>query len=475
MKPFNVFFIFIVYLSQSFSAIADPALLKTGPQQTSLSNGNLTQNGVLLVHNEPKNSSNLRNNLLTQRPREGRELKKQITAEEAIYRAYLDTFYYRIDPWILIFKEKIAFLESTSQNIETQLELMKYYFNLGGLYVELSHIMGFNSKYKIREIENEALLNTHHAKRLTKEILARKGLTSQQRAEAHFYLGASEGSLGVLEFRAGNIFSALINGFQADNHLEKALILDPNRMDAHLGLGIYRYGNSRLGGLSNLILQAGRDQRQVGLSHIERSIRADGNATPLAIKTLAWFHIAVQINPENEGLPKDHPLSPISARTRAHELFAMMENRYFKNPPVENFIGNKEFAMMKAIQFVLDGEYAKARDQFEKILQIIDFLGEIKGHKVNPQQRISIREGINFCEAMLLASNALTFVKDRNAICLKLNREVVFLSNGGRILEYDVEKLRDEINAVFYRKLISSSKKNCEYHNLDSDRQEYMF
>jgi hypothetical protein len=78
-------------------------------------------------------------------------------------------------------------------------------------------------------------------------------------------------------------------------------------------------------------VQAGRDQRQIGLSHIERSIRANGISTTLAIKTLAWFHIVVKFNPENEELPKDHPLSPISARTRAHELFATMENRYWKN------------------------------------------------------------------------------------------------------------------------------------------------
>ncbi|MCH8209189.1 MAG: hypothetical protein IIA62_09105, partial [Nitrospinae bacterium] len=376
MKSLTVFFILIVFFSQSSPAIAGPAFSNNTLQKTSFLNLNVPPKG---------------------------ELKNYFTAEEAAYLAYLDTFYYRIDRWIPIFKEKIVFLKAAPKNVETQLELMKYYFNLGGLYVELSHIMGFNSKYKIQKIENESLLNIRQAKRIATKILDRKGLTAQQLAQVYFYLGAAEGSLGVLEFRAGNIVSALINGFQADNHFEKALHFDPQRMDAHLGLGIYRYGNSRLGGLSNFILQWGRDRRQEGLAHVERAILADGLSTPLAMKTLGWFYIAVQINPDNADLPKDHPLSPHVGRARVHELVETMENRYFRNQPVQPFIGNKELAMMKGIQFVLDGEYAKARDQFEQILRILDFLGKTKGYKINPEQESSIRAAIGFCDVMLLS------------------------------------------------------------------------
>jgi len=475
MKPLNIFFIFIIYLSPSFPATADPAFLKTIPRQTNLSDGNLTPNRILFVHNDRDYSLSLRKNLPTGQIADGGKLKKPVTAEEAVYLAYLDTFYYRIDPWALMFRKKINFLEHNSQSLETQLDLMKYYFNLGGLNVELSHIMGFNSKYQIRKIQNDALFNVRQAKETAERILTRKVLTAQQRAESFFYLGASEGSLGILEFRAGNIFSALINGFQADNHLEQALLLDPNRMDAHLGLGIYRYGNSRLGGLSNLILQAGKDQRLVGLRHIERAIRANGIATPLAVKTLAWFYITVQINPENKRLPEDHPLSPLAARVRVHELIETMENRHFKNPPVDFFVGNKEFAMMKAIQFVLDGEYAKAREQFETILHIIDFLNKTKGYQINPEQESSVRAGIEFCDVMLSGSNSRTLVEDNNEVCLKINREVAFLKNGGRVLEYDVEKLRDEINAVFYQRVVDLFRSNCEHQDLDSHHPKYRF
>lgn len=428
---------------------------------------------MLFVHHDPDSNSDPSKKLSTDQVPEG--LKEEMTAEEAIHLAFLDSFYYRIDQWILIFKKKISLLESAPKTVETQLDLMKYYFNLGGLYVELSHIMGLNSKYRIRKIENNSLLNIRQSKRITRRILTREGTTAQQKAQAYFYLGASEGSLGVMEFRAGNILSALINGFQADNHLERALFLDPEMLDAHLGLGVYRYGNSRLGGLGNFILQGGKDQREVGLDHIERAISSNGISTPLAIKTLGWFYIAVQINPDNANLPKDHLLSPFTARVRVHELIKMLESRYFNNSPEQLFIGNKELAMMKAIQFVLDGEYAKARDQFEKILHIIEFLRKTKGYEINPEQDISIRAGIEFCDMMLLSFAQTPRRISNNNICSKINRQVAYMDSGGRILEYDTEKLRDEINAVFYQKLVKTSRLNCRHEDSKVPSPDYAF
>lgn len=475
MKPLYIFFILIVFLLQSSPGITDPSSLKTLPQETNLLNWNPTPKGILFAGFEQDGNAPLRQKLLTARVRDGKGLKTKFTAEEAVYLAFLDTLYYRIDRWITVFKEKITSLESAPKNLENQLDLMKYYFNLGSLNVELAHIMGFNSKYKIEKIEKDSLLNIRQAKRIADMILDREELTDQQQAQAYLFLGAAEGSLGLLEFRAGNILSALIDGFQADNHLEKALLLEPRMEDAHLGLGIYRYGNSRLGGLGNLILQWGRDWRQVGLSHIERVIRADGLAAPMAIKTLGWFYIAVQINPNNADLQKDDPLSPNAARVRVHELIETMENRYFKNPPVKSFIGNKEITMMKAVQFALDGEFAKARDQFEKILQIIDFLEKNKGYKINPEQEMSMRAAINFCEVMLSGSTMTTQGESNKDICLKINRQVAFFDNGGRVLEYDVEKIRDEINAIFYQGLVDLSQSYCENGDLEIFNSENTF
>jgi len=259
--------------------------------------------------------------------------KSEYSAEEAFLLAYKDSLYYRINKWIPVFDKRIADLKSAPDNVETRLELTKFYYNLGGLYVEQSHIMGFNSKYKIPEIEENCLKYIRLAKKTAKNILAGDGLTRRQKAQAYQYLGASEGSLGVLEFLAGNVLTALVNGFKADTHLEKALKLDPKMVDPYLGLGVYRYGNSRMGGLGNFIMQGGRDKRALGLAYIQRVIDSDSITTPLATITLAWFYIAVQINPANIGLADDHPLSTTAARDRLRKLIPHLENLYFNNPP----------------------------------------------------------------------------------------------------------------------------------------------
>ena len=262
-----------------------------------------------------------------------------------------------------------------------------------------------------------------------------------------------------MEFMAGNIFSALVNGFKADTHLEKALSLDPQMVAPYLGLGIYRYGNSRMGGLANFIMQGGRDERAKGLSYIQRVMDADSITTPLATITLAWFYIAVQINPDNVGLADGHPLSITGARDRLHNLIPLLEDLYFNNPPDRSFVGNKGFAMLKAIQFILDGDYVKAREQFAKILRILDFLIITKGYKVNPEQKKTINAGINFCDIMISARLAQS---EPNAdMCPTISKQVDYLKNGGRVIEYEVEKIRDEINNVFIGKIENLFQLQC--------------
>ncbi|MFQ5481194.1 MAG: hypothetical protein ACE5ER_00445 [Nitrospinaceae bacterium] len=473
MKPSKILLIGVFCFS--LSGITGPYFVEAASQQANLFKRHHIPSGEVLAGDGLEGRGNLRQRVSTGQAPEREELKRSFTAEEAIHLAYLDTFYYRIDRWMPILKERIAWLKSSPQSVETQLDLMKYNYSLGGLNLELSHIMGFNKNYKIQKIENESLFYTRKAKEIANKILTREGLTPQQQAQAYLYLGAAEGSLGVLEFRAGNILAALINGFHADIHLEKALDLDRNMMDAHLGLGIYRYGNSRLGGLANLILQAGQDRRREGLVHIERAIRADGISTPLAIKTLAWLYIAVQINPDNATLPNDHPLSPYVGRLRVHELLARMETLYFKNPPAPFFVGNKEFTMIKAIQAVLDGEYVKARDDFEKILRINDFLQIFNGYEINPQQEVSLRSGIDFCNLMLLEFLQPERVESNHDICVKIHWQIVFMNNGGRVLEYEVEKMRDEINAVFYQRLVNLSKTHCRNQDFEIHESGYAF
>lgn len=371
------------------------------------------------------------------------ELDK-LTADEMAPLALEDSMYYHFDEWFARFQGEINRLETATPSIENRIELMKYYFNYTGLLGELTHALAFTSKYRIAKISEEFLFYSKRVKDLAHEVLNDDSKSPSQEAEADLFLGAAEGYIGIFEYGQGNLFQALVNGFQADNHLEQALVLNPNLVDGYFGLGMYRYGNSRLGGIGNFIMQGGKDLRQVGINHIEQAILKKASALPLAMKTLAWFYISEQINPKNKDLPSEHPLSQVKTRQNAWALLIELENRYFKGPaPHSHFKGNKEVAMMKALQYVLDKNYTDAGIEFKKVLEISEHLKK-RGFAINPQLIRSVEAGIKFCDLMLWEKKS-----DPKSSCLKIQEQIDFLKSGGSMVEYDSKKIRSELHTVF--------------------------
>lgn len=381
---------------------------------------------------------------------------QKLTAEEMAPLALKDSMYYHFDDWFARFKGEINRLESAVPSLANNVELMKYHFNYAGLLGELCHTLAFTSKYQDEKITEEFIFHSRQVKELAQSILGDDSATQKQKAQANLYLGASEGYIGIFEYGQGNLIVALINGFQADTHLEQALVLDPKLVDAYFGLGMYRYGNSRLGGLGNLIMQRGKDHRLLGMNHIEYAILKNAASQPLAMKTLAWFYISEQLNPKNKKLPPDNPLSRKKTRQNAIGLLVDLENRYFKQKaPHAHFRGNKELAMMKALQYVLDKDYEKARVEFNKVLEISEHL-KGRGFQINPQLTQSVEAGIDFCQLMLLQASE---EKEKRSACLKVNAQMKFLNSGGSMVEYDSKKIRSELHAVFSEALERMSKK----------------
>jgi tetratricopeptide (TPR) repeat protein len=378
-------------------------------------------------------------------------IPQNMSANEIIQRALTDSLYYEFDKWFAVFEKNIRRLEGSPDTLETRIELMKYHFYFSGLLGELCHTLAFTSRYKIQEIADRFIHHSNRAKELANTILNTPDLTVSEQAQANLYLGGAEGYIGIFEYGEGNLFKALVNGFSADTHLEKALALDPGQIDAHFGLGIYRYGNSRLGGIGNFIMQSGRDLRQVGLDHIERAIKEKAPSKPLALKTLAWFYISEQFNPRNSKIPKGKPLSVSVSRSKALKFMEELETEYFKNPPYTNFIGNKELAMMQALQYVLDGNYTSAKIKFEKVLEVAEDL-KARGFAVNTQLTDSVKAGIQFCDLMLLRPETNDAPGHKSA-CLKVNEQLEFLKSGGAMVEYDAKKIRSELHGVFAGKL----------------------
>lgn len=382
-----------------------------------------------------------------------------LSALEIAERALIDTLYYNFDPWFPRFKRRIQQLESSPKTLPNQLELMRFYFYMAGLHGELTHVLSFTSKFKVKKIKDDFLYYSGKAKILAETLLENPKLSKENYANAYFYLGASEGYMALLEYGEGNLFSALMDGLSADNHLEDALELDSGHADAHVGLGIYRYGNTRLGGLGNLIMQGGSDLRLVGLRHIESALEKEILSKPLALKSLIWFYISEQINPANAGLPDNNPLSSYVAQSRAVQLLDQYERLYFADLPKE-FIGNKGLAMMKGLQFVIDADYTKALDQFERNLKVCDYLIRVKKFKLNPQYVHTIKAAADFCRLMI-ASGANTG-RPNSKSCVKINEQMDFLEAGGSMVDYESSKIRGEIQDVFYDRLKGlSSRLDC--------------
>ena len=382
-----------------------------------------------------------------------------LSALEMAERALVDTLYYNFDPWFPRFQHRIQKLEAGQQTLANQLELMRFYFYMAGLKGELTHVLSFTSKFKIQKIKKDFLFYSRKAKDLAEILLENPKLSKEDYADAYFFLGVSEGYMALLEYGEGNLLSALIDGLRADNHLEDALELDPGHADAHVGLGIYRYSNTRLGGLSNLIMQGGSDLRLVGLRHIETALEKQILSRPLAIKTLAWFYISEQINPDNADLPDNDPLSSYVSRSRALYLLDQYERLYFLDVP-EGFVGNKGLAMMKGIQFVLDGDYAKALEQFEKNLKICDYLIRVKKFKLNPKYVDTVKAAAKFCRLMIAAGADMSVSNSKS--CVKVSEQIDFIESGGSMIEYESSKIRGEIQDVFHHRLKDlSSRLDC--------------
>jgi hypothetical protein len=390
------------------------------------------------------------------------DIEKEIDSLSALdmaERALIDTLYYNFDPWFPRFERRIKQLESAPQTLANQLELMRFYFYMAGLNGELTHVLSFTSVFKIEKIKKEFLYYSSKAKALSEALLDNPKLSKRDYADAYFFLGASEGYIALLEYGEGELFSALINGLSADNHLEDALELEPGHADAHVGLGIYRYGNTRLGGLGNFIMQGGSDLRLVGLRHIETALEKEILSKPLALKALIWFYISEQINPDNADLPDDDPLSSYVAQSRVLHLLDQYEHLYFSSLP-EDFVGNKGLAMMKGLQFVIEGDYVNALEQFEKNLKICDYLLNVKKFKLNPQYIDTIRAAARFCRLMIAARTETSVSRSKS--CVKINEQIAFIENGGSMIDYESSKIRGEIQDVFQQRLKDlSSRLNC--------------
>ena len=365
-------------------------------------------------------------------------------------QALLDRLRYRDEKWMPVFRSRISRLERRPLAVRQKMELLISYFQLAAINVEKVYSLGLTRRFRFEKNEAEYRKNIEKAKQAAQGLIGDPDLPPHRRALAYLVLGGAVGYIGKYEFGVGNIFKAFVNGFRADGYLEKALILAPGLADAHIGLGMYRYVNSRLGGVGNLLMQGGRDRRQEGLAHLRRAINSRSFASPVAYQALILFYISEQLNGKNRSLPARHPLSPETCRANALKWIEEFENRYFKSPaPDADFIGNKELEVMKAVHYSINGDYLRARGAYENALRIMTFLREKKGYRFNPRLIRTVRAGIEFCDLMLLPPAA----GQSPSVCARIDRGLEFMGSGKMMIESDFVRLGGDLQEVYRGKL----------------------
>ena len=116
---------------------------------------------------------------------------------------------------------------------------------------------------------------------------------------------------------------------------------------------------------------------------------------------------------------------------------------------------------MRALQFILDSEYAKAKVKFQEVLEIAEDLKKSRGFAINPQLTDSIQAGVEFRYLMLMAP-AISDEAGVRSACLKVTDQLNFLNGGGAMVEYDSKKIRGELHSLFAGRLEGISKRmNC--------------
>jgi len=62
---------------------------------------------------------------------------------------------------------------------------------------------------------------------------------------------------------------------------------------------------------------------------------------------------------------------------------------------------------------------------------------------------------------MISASNMAAHKASKPEICQTITRQVDYFNNGGRVIEYEVKKIRDEINDIFTSKIENMFQSQC--------------
>ena len=106
----------------------------------------------------------------------------------------------------------------------------------------------------------------------------------------HYFLGLTEGYISYYEGLNGSWLTSLKEGINSASNFEDCLKRNPDFFEAYSGLGTYKYWKSKKTGFLRW-LPFVHDERDEGISYLEKAIKKSSYNTYLAVNSLIWIYI----------------------------------------------------------------------------------------------------------------------------------------------------------------------------------------
>ncbi len=177
------------------------------------------------------------------------------------------------------FDDAEKLLQKRIKNKSDDLESYFYYASL--LNSKMTHFENFHNDSLFLEIIDSV-------NQKTARYLKKKYIDSLQTARILFYKGSAVGYLAFYQGQTGQWLSALENGMDAIDYLEKAVSYDSTLYDAYLGIGVYKYWKStKLKAV--LWLPFIKDERSEGIKLIRKATDSASHSKYMGMHQLIYI------------------------------------------------------------------------------------------------------------------------------------------------------------------------------------------
>lgn len=189
--------------------------------------------------------------------------------------------------------------------------------------------------------------------------LAEAQIKQRETAEMHFYAGMADASAARVFALRGESRNAARAGVHAREHLLRSKSLDPDLVDADMGLGLYNYYVDTLSAMARIFrvfMGIPGGSKQEGIRLLEQAM-ASGNLTP----SIARFYLALNLHRYDQQYERALSLmGPLTEKYPTNPLFQLVRGDLFAK------LGRKQQALAcyrAAAALIVEDEECQKRIQ----------------------------------------------------------------------------------------------------------------